>query len=126
MQEEQEEKSLIPWPDRDTGAATGDPRTQTEGLVREGLDTKAETKHILRGSYVFYKTQYGSDELPGMKTKVNCVRGTQGGKQKTIQALADSGASTSIISWDLAKTVKMIIYEKGRLHSRMEATIIWT
>ena len=48
-QEEQEEKSLIPWPDRDLGAANGDPRTQTEGLVREGLDTKAETKNSLGG-----------------------------------------------------------------------------
>ena len=30
-----------------------------------------------------------------------------------VEALADSGASALIISMDLAKTVKMIIYEKG-------------
>ena len=60
-----------------------------------------------------YKTQYGSDELLGMNTKVSCVKGTQGGKQQTIQALADSVASASIISWDLAKTINMTIYEKG-------------
>ena len=48
-----------------------------------------------------------------MNTNVSCVKGTQGGKQQTIQALADSGASASIISGDLAKTINMIIYEKG-------------
>ena len=59
------------------------------------------------------KTRYGSEELLGMNTKVSCVKGTQGGKQQTIQALADSGALASIISWDLAKTINMTIYEKG-------------
>ena len=41
------------------------------------------------------------------------MEGTQGGKQQTIQALADSGASASIISWDLAKKINMVVYEKG-------------
>ena len=48
-----------------------------------------------------------------MNTKVSSAEGTQGGKLQTIQALADSGASASIISWDLAKKINMIIYEKG-------------
>ena len=74
---------------------------------------------------MFYKTQYGSDELLGMNTKVSCVKGTQGGKQQTIQALADSGASTSIISWDLAKAINMTIYEKGEATLKDEAIIIW-
>ena len=30
-----------------------------------------------------------------------------------MEALADSGASASIISWDLAKKVNMIVFEKG-------------
>ena len=107
-QEVQEEESLIPWPDRDLEGVDRDSRTQAEGL-----DVKAETKYSLGGSHVCYKTQYGSDELLGMNTKVSCVKGTQGGKQQTIQALADSGASASIISWDLAKTINMTIYEKG-------------
>ena len=59
-----------------------------------------------------HKRQYGSEELLGMDTKVSCVEGTQGGKQQTIQALADSGASVSILSWDLATTINMTIYEK--------------
>ena len=48
-----------------------------------------------------------------MNTKVSCVKGTQGGKQQTIQALADSGASASIISLDLETTLNMI---RGMLH----------
>ena len=47
-----------------------------------------------------------------MNTKVSCVEGTPGGKQQKIQALADSGASYSIISWDLATTLNIHIYEK--------------
>ena len=84
-----------------------------EGVVRGGLDTRTETNYSPGGSHMFHRTRYGSDELPGMKTKVSRVRGTQEGKQKTIQALADSGASTSIITWDLAKEINMTIYEKG-------------
>ena len=30
-----------------------------------------------------------------------------------MYALANSGASTSIISWDIAKKVNMVIFEKG-------------
>ena len=62
---------------------------------------------------MFYTTKYGSEDLLGMNTKVSTVEGTQGGKQQTIQALADSGASAYIISWDLAKNINMIMYEKG-------------
>ena len=109
----QEDESITPGPDKDPEAANSNPRTQTEESVRGGLDTKAKTEYSLGGSHVFYRTQYGSDELPGMKTKVSRVRGTQEDKQQTIQALADSGASTPIISWDLAETINMTIYEKG-------------
>ena len=61
-----------------------------------------------------HKTQYDSEELLGMNTKVSCVEGTPGGKQQAIQALADSGASASIISWNLATTLNMPRYEKGK------------
>ena len=102
------EESLIPWPDRDLEGADRDSKTQ-----EEGLDIKAGTKHRLGGAHVCHKTQYGSEELLGMNTKVSCVEGTPGGKQQAIQALADSGASATIISWDLATTLNMPIYEKG-------------
>ena len=62
---------------------------------------------------MFNTTKYGSEDLVGMNTKVSTVEGTQEGKQQTIQALADSGASASIISWDMAKNIAMIMYEKG-------------
>ena len=84
------------------------PRTQTEGVVRE-LDTG--TNYSPGGSHMFHRTQYRSDEFPGMATNVNRVQGKQEGEQKTIQALADSGASSSILSWDLQ--LNMSIYNKG-------------
>ena len=99
--------------DKGPEAAKLYPRTQTEGAVREGLDTSAETNYSQGRSHMFHRTRYGSDELLGMKTKISRVQGKQEGKQKTIQALADSGASSSIISWDLAKQINMTIYEKG-------------
>ena len=52
---------------------------------------------------MFHTTKFGSEDLLGMKTKVCTVKDTQGGREQTVQALADSGASASIISWDLAK-----------------------
>ena len=109
VQHEKEEDSLIPWPDKDPEGADNNPRTRVGELDNEGLDIKAGTKNSLGGSHVFDKTQYGLDDLLGMNTKVSSVEGTQGGKQQTIQALADSGASASIISWDLAKTINMTI-----------------
>ena len=51
-QGQQEEESLFPWTDRDPEGANRDSRTQAEGLVREGLDTKAEAKYSLGGSHV--------------------------------------------------------------------------
>ena len=102
------EESLIPWPDRNLEAADKDSRTQAEGL-----NLKLETKHRLWESHMCHKTQYGSEELLGINTKVSCVEWPPGGKQQEIQALADSGASCSIKSLDLATTLNMPIYEKG-------------
>ena len=105
--------------DKGPEAATLYPRTQTEEAVREGLDTGTGTNYSPGGSHMFHRTRYGSDELLGMKTKVSSVqewkykKGIQEGKQQTIQALADSGASSSIISWDLAEQLNMTIYDKG-------------
>ena len=48
-----------------------------------------------------------------MKTAVSAVKGTRDGKAQEVEALADSGPSASIISWDLAKKVNMILFEKG-------------
>ena len=52
---------------------------------------------------MFYTTKYGSEELLGIKTKVSTVKGTTGRRVHTAEALADSEASASLISWDLAK-----------------------
>ena len=84
---------------------------QTESVARGCRDTRTETNYSPGASRMFHRTRYGSDELPGMKAKVSCVRGTQEGNKKIIQALADSGASTSIISWDLVNEINMTIYE---------------
>ena len=88
---------------------------ETVGVVRGGLVTG--TNYSPGGSHMFHKSQYGSDELLGMETKVSSVGGWKykkyKGTQKTIQALADSGASSSIISWDLAEKLDMTMYDKG-------------
>ena len=47
---------------------------------------------------MFHTTKYGSEELLRMKTKVSTVKGTTGGRVQTVEALADSGASASLIS----------------------------
>ena len=62
---------------------------------------------------MFHTTKYGSEDLLGMNTKVSTVNGTTGEKVQTVEALADSGAAASIISWDLAKKVNMIVLDKG-------------
>ena len=49
----------------------------------------------------------------GMKTKVSTVKGTKEGRVQTVEDLAESGASILTISWDLAKKVNMIVFEKG-------------
>ena len=71
-----EEEAITPVPDKEPGEANSNPRTQTEEGVRGGLEAKAETDYSPGGSHVFYRTQYGSNELPGMKTKVSRVRET--------------------------------------------------
>ena len=48
-----------------------------------------------------------------MSTKVSTVKDTQGGREQTFQALADSGASASIISLDLAKKLNMVVFGKS-------------
>ena len=113
-----EEEAITPGPDKEPGEANSNPRTQTEEGVRGGLEAKAETDYSPGGSHVFYRTQYGSSELPGMKTKVSRVRETQKDTQQTIQALADSGASTSIISWDLAEKNQYDHLQKGRSYTQ--------
>ena len=60
--------------DKGPEAAKLYPRTQTEGVVREGLDTGTGTNYSPGGSHMFHKSQYGSDELLGMETKVSSVR----------------------------------------------------
>ena len=105
------------------------PGAETDGAVRGGLNT--ETNYCQGGSHMFHRSQYGSDELLGMETKVSSVRewkykkGIQEEKQKTIQALADSGATSSIISWDLAGKLNVQCMTKEKPHSKMEATTIW-
>ena len=48
-----------------------------------------------------------------MKTNDGAVKSTRGGKTEEVKALADSGASASIISWDPAMKVNMIMFDKG-------------
>ena len=62
---------------------------------------------------MFHTTKYGSEELLGMRTKVSTVKDTSGGTVQTVEAFADSGASASLISWNLAKKLNMAIFDKG-------------
>ena len=64
---------------------------------------------------MLHNMKYGSEDLLGMTTKVSAVRSTEEGKVQTVDALADSGASASIISWDLATKVNMVVFEKGEI-----------
>ena len=63
-----------------------------------------------------HTTKYGSQDLLGMSTKVSTVKGTTKGRVQTVEALADSGASASIISW--------WCLERLMRHSRMQAISI--
>ena len=78
------------------------------------MDDRAYTsdKKDLGGPHVLHITKYGSEELVGMKPGESTVKGTKEGKVQTVKALADLGAFASIISWDLAKKVTMIVFEK--------------
>ena len=80
----------------------------------DGDDRSATTrdKEDLSGQHVLHNTKYGYEDLVGVKTNVSTVKGTREEKVQTVEALADSGASASIISWDLAKKVNMIVFEK--------------
>ena len=60
-----------------------------------------------------HNTKYRFEDLLGMSTKVRTVKVTTRGKVQTAEVLADSGVSTSIILWDLAKKLNMIIFETG-------------
>ena len=62
---------------------------------------------------MFHTTKYGSEDLLGMSPKVSTVNSTTGGRVQTVEALADSGTSASIISWDLAKKLNMVVFGKG-------------
>ena len=64
------------------------------------------------GRHVIHTTKYGSEVVQGMKTKISTVKNQA--KQLTIhvEAQADSGASAFILSLDLAKKLKMTIYDK--------------
>ena len=55
---------------------------------------------------MFHTTKYGSEDRLGMGTKVSTVKGTTGGTVQTVKALADSGASASLILWNLEKKAK--------------------
>ena len=52
---------------------------------------------------MFHTSKYGSEDRLVMRTKVSTVKGTTGGKVQTVKALADSGASASLILWNLGK-----------------------
>ena len=65
---------------------------------------------------MFHTTKYGCRDLLGMSTKVSTVKGTTKGRVQTVEALADSGASASIISWwCLERLMHMDVSGKGEI-----------
>ena len=117
------EKNSKTGPDKDPDEADREPDKTCVG----GHDRAAKTKdrEQLERPTMFHTTKYGSEDLLGMKTKVNTVKGTKEGKVQTVEALADSGALASIISWDLAKKVNMIVFEKCDALQRIQAISTW-
>ena len=87
----QKEKERIPKtePDKDPDEAGEKPDTTCVGE----LDRTTKTKEQLGGPHISRNIKYGSEDLPGMSTKVSTVKGTTGGKVQTVEALAGSGAS---------------------------------
>ena len=72
------------------------------------MDVRGDHREKLPGGiHVLHTTKYGTEELLGMKTKV----GTTAKEERAVEtlALADSGASASIISWDLAKKLNLVV-----------------
>ena len=72
----------------------------------------------LSGEHVIHTTKYRSEVLQGMRTKISTVKNQDWKSanqhvEEHVEALADSGASGLIISMDLAKKVRMTIFEKG-------------
>ena len=51
--------------------------------------------------------------MQGMKTKISKVKNQAWKSTIHVEALADSGASASILSLDLAKKLNMTIFDKG-------------
>ena len=62
---------------------------------------------------MFHTTKFWSEKLLGMNTKVSTVKSTTAGRVQTVEALADSGASVSLIAWNLAKKLNIEIFDKG-------------
>ena len=100
-------------------------RTKTKLWSPDYRAAKTKDKEQLEGPHMLHNMKYESEDLLGMKTKVSTVKGTKEGRVQTVEAFADSGASASIISWDLAKKVNMIVLIRVMPHSKMEATSTW-
>ena len=79
-------------------------QTKNQTKCGEDPDNMAKRKKQLGGQHMFHTTKYGYEDLLRMRTKVSTVKGTTRGKVQTVEALADSGASASLISWNLAKS----------------------
>ena len=86
--------------------------SKPEKTCVEGYDRVATARDTenLEGPHVLHNIKYKSENLLGMKTKVSAVEGTKEGKVQTVEALADSGASASIIPLDLPKKVNLILF----------------
>ena len=88
-----------------------DPEEQP-GMLPEYEDRGGEEdqKEAIRGDHMLHTTKYGSEVLQTMRTKVSNVNKEKGIAIK-VEALANSGASASMLSFDLA--IKLKIKIKG-------------
>ena len=95
--------------DKEAGGTNGPVKTSDSGVTscQEKSNTKSE-------EHVIYVTKYGSDLLPGMRTIIcNEANPTDKHRRRKVEALADSGATHSIISLYMAKQINMTIFGKG-------------
>ena len=112
-EKEMEDENHVPTEtqakDKEAGGTDGPGKTNdSEDITcHKKSNTKSE-------EHVIHVTKYGSDLLPGMKTIIcNETNPTDKHRKMKVEALADSGATHSIISMHMAKKINMTIFEKG-------------
>ena len=109
----QKDKEKNPKTGPDKNPDDVDKKTRQTCVGGHNRAAKTKDREQLEGQHMFHTTMYGSEDLLGMNAKVSTVKGTTGGKVQMVEALADSEDLASIITWDLAKKLNMVVFGRG-------------